>query len=159
MRLYRQVPGAGPSRADSKRCIGPALSVQTPEYARSVLSKKPHATDDEIENLLGLRLTRQDILTRDGPPLVCALLDEAVLNRPIGPTDVMRGQLLHLADLATWPNISIQVIPYSAGGHIGLLGAFVIAEAADMSATVFLENAADGQTVEDIDHLPCCADG
>ena len=126
---------------------------QTPEYGRAVLSKKPHATGDEIENLLGLRLARQEILTRDDPPLVYALLDEAVLNRPIGPTEVMHGQLLHLADLATWPNISIQVIPYSAGGHVGLLGAFVIAEAVDMSATVFLENAADGQTLEDTDHV------
>ena len=40
-------------------------------------------------------------------------------------------------------------MPYSAGGHIGLLGAFTIAEMADMSAMVYLENAADGQTVED----------
>ena len=127
--------------------------LQTPEYARAVLSKKPHATDDEIENLLSLRLARQEILTRDDPPLVYALLDEAVLNRPVGPAEVMHGQLLHLADLATWRNISIQVVPYSAGGHVGLQGAFVIAEAADMSATVFLENAADGQTVEDIDHV------
>jgi hypothetical protein len=82
-----------------------------------------------------------------------ALVDEAVLHRPIGGPEVMHGQVAHLADLATWPNISIQVIPYSAGGHVGLLGAFVIAEAADMSATAFLENAADGQTIEDTDRV------
>jgi DNA-binding XRE family transcriptional regulator len=127
--------------------------LQTPEYARAVLSKKPHATDDEIENLLTLRLARQEILTRDDSPLVYTLLDEAVLHRPVAPAAVMYAQVMNLADLATWPNISIQVIPYSAGGHIGLLGAFVIAEAADMSATVFLENAADGQTLEDTDHV------
>jgi uncharacterized protein DUF5753 len=60
---------------------------------------------------------------------------------------------MHRADLAAWPTISIQVVPYAAGGHIGLLGAFVIAEAADMSAAAFLENAADGQTVEDTDRV------
>jgi hypothetical protein len=65
----------------------------------------------------------------------------------------MYAQLLHVADLAGWPNISVQVVPYSAGGHIGLLGAFTIAEMADMSAMVFLENAADGQTVEDTDRV------
>jgi transcriptional regulator with XRE-family HTH domain len=127
--------------------------LQTPEYAREVLSKKPHTTEDEIENLLAARLARQETLTRDEPPLLYALLDEAVLNRPIGSADVMHGQLMHLADLATWRNISIQVIPYDAGGHIGLLGAFVIAEADDMSSVAFLENAADGQTVEDTDRV------
>jgi hypothetical protein len=43
--------------------------------------------------------------------------------------------------------------PYAAGGHIELLGAFVIAEAADMSAAAFPENAADGQTIEDADRV------
>jgi transcriptional regulator with XRE-family HTH domain len=127
--------------------------LQTPDYARAVLSRKPHTTEDEIENLLAARLTRQETLNREDPPLVYALLDEAVLNRPIGPAIVMHGQLLRLADLATWPNISIQVIPYSAGGHVGLLGAFVIAEAADMSSIAFLENAADGQTLGDTDRV------
>jgi malonyl CoA-acyl carrier protein transacylase len=127
--------------------------LQTEDYARAVLRKKPHTTEDELENLLAARLARQETLTRDDPPLLYALLDEAVLHRPISTPDVMHAQVMHLADLATRRNISIQVIPYSAGGHIGLLGAFVIAEAADMSATGYLENAADGQTVEDTDRV------
>jgi len=126
---------------------------QTPEYARAVIGKRPHTTEDELENLLAARLARQEILARDDPPLVYAMLDEAVLNRPVGSAEIMRGQLVHLADLAARVNISIQVVPYSAGAHIGLLGAFVIAEAPDMSATVFLENAADGQTAEDTDRV------
>jgi transcriptional regulator with XRE-family HTH domain len=126
---------------------------QTPGYARAVLGKKPHTTDDEVENLLAARLARQEILSRDDPPLVYALLDEAVLHRPVAPAEVMHGQVVHLADLAASTSISIQVIPYTAGGHIGLLGAFVIAEAADMSATAFLENVADGQTMEDTDRV------
>ncbi|MGH3226368.1 MAG: helix-turn-helix domain-containing protein [Streptosporangiaceae bacterium] len=123
--------------------------LQTEGYARAVLNKKPHATEDEIENLLAARLARQETLTREDRPLVYALVDEAVLNRPIGSAAEMHGQLMHLADLAAWPTISIQVVPYAAGGHIGLLGAFVIAEAVDMSAAAFLENAADGLTIED----------
>jgi uncharacterized protein DUF5753 len=126
---------------------------QTPEYARAVLGKKPHTTEDELENLLAVRLARQEILIREDPPLVYALLDEAVLHRPVGPAEMMQDQLFCLAELAGRVNISIQVVPYGAGAHIGLLGAFVIAEAADMSAAVFLENAADGQTVEDTDRV------
>jgi transcriptional regulator with XRE-family HTH domain len=127
--------------------------LQTPEYARAVLAKRPHTTDDELENLLAVRLARQETLTRDDSPLLYVLLDEAVLHRPVGTPEVMHAQLMHLADLATWANISIQVVPYAAGAHIGLLGAFVIAEQPDMSVIVFLENAGDGQTVEDTDHV------
>jgi len=142
--------------ARTLRIFEPSLAtglLQTPEYARAVLGRRPHTTEDEVENLLTLRLTRQEILTRDDPPLVYVLHDESVLYRPVATAEVMYAQLMHLADLAAWPNISVQVVPYAAGGHIGLLGAFTIAEMADMSATVFLENAADGQTVEDIDHV------
>jgi len=114
-----------------------------------VLGKRPHTTAEEVENLLAARLARQEILTREDPPLTYLVMDEAVLHRPVAVPDVMAAQLEHLAGLAGWPDISIQVVPYSAGGHIGLLGAFTIAEMADMSAMVFLENAADGQTQDE----------
>jgi transcriptional regulator with XRE-family HTH domain len=138
------------------RIFEPALITglcQTSDYARAVLSKRPHATEDEIENLLAVRLARQETLTRDDPPLLYLVMDEAVLHRPVGTPDIMYAQLMHLADLATWRNISIQFVPYSAGGHIGLLGAFTVAELPDMSAIVYLENVADGQTVEDSDRV------
>lgn len=61
----------------------------------------------------------------------------------------MHAQLLRLAELCEAPYVSLQVIPFSAGGHIGLLGAFVIAEMGDLPGIVYLETAADGQTVED----------
>src|ERR1017187_9381352 len=53
--------------------------LQTPEYARGVLAARPHASEDEVENLLAARLARQEILSGDDPPLVYVLLDEAVL--------------------------------------------------------------------------------
>ena len=81
------------------------------------------------------------------------LLDEAVLRRPVGSAEVTRGQLLHLADLGARPTISIQIVPFSAGAHIGLLGAFVIAELADAGVIVFLENAGDGQSIQDSDRV------
>ncbi|HEY1627611.1 MAG TPA: Scr1 family TA system antitoxin-like transcriptional regulator [Streptosporangiaceae bacterium] len=121
---------------------------QTEAYARAVLSKRPNTSDDAIENLVTLRLARQEILSREDPPLVYLLMDESVLHRPVGSADVMYAQLRHLADVAARPNVSIQVLPYSAGAHIGLLGAFTIAEAPDMSATVYLEHSADGHTLE-----------
>jgi transcriptional regulator with XRE-family HTH domain len=122
--------------------------LQTPGYARHVLAARPHATDDEIENLISVRLTRQEILARDDAPLVYVLLDEAVLHRQVGSAEVMRGQLSYLGEVSRRVNVTLQVIPFSAGPHIGLQGGFTIAEAADGSATVFLDNVADGQVSE-----------
>lgn len=122
--------------------------LQTPDYARFVLSARPHASDDEVENLLAARLARQEILTRDDAPLLYVLLDEATLHRQAGTADVMREQLSHLADVSQRTNITLQVIPFSAGPHIGLQGGFTIAEMPDSSVTVFLDNIADGQVSE-----------
>jgi len=126
---------------------------QTEDYARRVLAKRPNTTDEAIENLLRLRLARQEILSREVPPLVYLLMDESVLHRQVASAEVMYAQLLHLADMAARPHVSIQVVPYSAGAHIGLLGAFTIAEAPDMTITVYLENPADGQTVGDAERV------
>lgn len=126
---------------------------QIPEYAREVLAKRPRITADEVENLLGVRLSRQEVLTRDDPPMVYHLMDESVLYRQVAPAEVMYRQLLHLADLATWPHISIQVIPYTAWGHIGLAGSFTIAEAPDGSVTALVDHSADGQTIEDAERV------
>jgi transcriptional regulator with XRE-family HTH domain len=98
--------------------------LQTPEYARAVLETKPNTTVDEIDNLVSGRVTRQSVLGRDDPPapLMYALVDEGALNRPVAPPAVMHDQLAHLVDLSRKPNVTIQVVPYDAGGHSGLLG-------------------------------------
>jgi transcriptional regulator with XRE-family HTH domain len=123
--------------------------LQTEKYARAVLSTRPNTTEDEIEELLAARMTRQEILSRDDPPLLYVLLDEGVLHRPVAPDDVMRAQFVHLAELSRKPNITVQVVPYTAGGHSGLLGGFIVAEMGDLPAIVFLEDACGGRVTED----------
>jgi transcriptional regulator with XRE-family HTH domain len=123
--------------------------LQTAGYARAVLATRPNTAKDEVDDLVAARLARQAILERDDPPLLWAVIDEAVLHRPVGDSKVMHDQLKHLVDMSARPNITVEVIPYSAGGHIGLLGAFVIADFEDAPCIVYLETAADGQTVED----------
>jgi hypothetical protein len=74
---------------------------------------------------------------------------EAVLHREVGDFKTMHDQLLHLAEMSRRPNITVEVVPYSAGAHSGLLGAFVIADFDDAAAIAYLETAAEGQTVEE----------
>src|SRR6202012_5967671 len=97
------------------------------------------------------RLGRQQILTRDepSPPRVYALLDEGVRYRPVAPTSVIHDQLSGLVELSQWPHITIQVVPYTAGGHSGLLGAFIIAELRDEQSIVFMEDISGGSVAED----------
>ena len=124
--------------------------LQTEAYARAVLATVPNIAPDDLDELVASRLARQQILDRDDPPLLWAVLDEAVLHRPIGEDPkVMREQLAYLAEMADRRNVTIGIIPYSAGGHIGLVGAFTVADFADAPSVAYLETAADGQTVED----------
>jgi len=131
-----------------ENCLIPGL-LQTEDYARAVLSARPNTNEDEVDELVAVRLARQAILNRDDPPALWVVVDEGVLTREIGSPKTMAGQLQHLADMAARPNITIQVIPFSAGAHIGLQGAFIIAEFADTPPVAFLATATDGQTIED----------
>jgi len=124
--------------------------LQTEGYARAVLSTRVGATEDEIDEVVAARLARQQILERDQPPELWAILDEGVLRRPVGAPDVMRGQLTHLAGMARRPHIVVQVIPLAAGAHQGLNGgAFVIADFEDAATIAYQDTAVSGQIIED----------
>lgn len=104
--------------------------LQTPEYARAVISAlRPDRAQDEIDALVNVRLARQNATLRRAEPLKCwAIMDEAVLQRTIGGPDVMVKQLRRLLEASEEPHITLQVLPYQAGGHAGLHGSFVILE-------------------------------
>ncbi|MGW2962270.1 helix-turn-helix domain-containing protein [Streptomyces sp. NPDC001220] len=101
--------------------------LQTPEYARAVTRVAADGLDDEaLDALVQVRLARQDVL-RNRPPLeLSAVLDEAVLRREVGGPGVMARQLERLVESARLPQVRLQVLPFSAGAHIGITGPFVI---------------------------------
>lgn len=125
--------------------------IQTEAYARAVLATRPNTPPEEIGNLVAGRLARQAVLRREDPlaPLLWALIDEGALYRPVATPEVMYDQLMHLAEVSVQPNITIQVIPYSAGGHTGLLGACTIADLDGSPGIVNLEDIADGRVTDD----------
>ncbi|HEU4396354.1 MAG TPA: helix-turn-helix transcriptional regulator [Actinomycetota bacterium] len=115
---------------DSIRMYAPLLIpglLQIAAYARGVIrALVPEAPPEEIEHRLELRMARQPLLTEDNPPSLWAILDEAALRRLVGGAGVMREQLLHLVEQVQLPNVTLQVIPYTAGQHAGMDGAFDI---------------------------------
>jgi len=101
--------------------------LQTADYARAMFRNGPRELDrDEVERRVEVRLARQEILARDNRPRLWAVVDEAVIHRLVGGTEVMRGQLHHLANVAQQGKTTIQVVPYRAGAHAGTTGPFVI---------------------------------
>jgi transcriptional regulator with XRE-family HTH domain len=103
--------------------------LQTAEYASAVM-RTTLAPDypEVIEQRVAVRMARQAVLTRQPPPQLHAILDEAVLRRPVGGPDVQRRQLLRLVEASERSMVSIQVLPFSAGAHQGLAGSFMVLE-------------------------------
>jgi len=116
--------------------------LQTGDYARAVsLLGDPNATDREVERRVGLRLARQAVFTRPTPPNFWVVLDEAVLRRPIGGVEVMRAQVRHLLEMSQRQNVTIQIVPFTAGGRAAAGGPFSILRFAeyDLPDVVYLE--------------------
>jgi transcriptional regulator with XRE-family HTH domain len=124
--------------------------LQTEAYARAILSTKIGMTADELDVTVGARMERQQILTRGKPPEFWGIVDEAVLCRPVGDSEVMRGQMRFLAEAARLPHVVIQVIPLAAGAHEGLRGAgFIVADFDESPAIAYQDTATTGQIVEE----------
>jgi transcriptional regulator with XRE-family HTH domain len=101
--------------------------LQTPEYARAVTGAVlPGRGADQVNALVDVRIARQVVLGREPPMQLWAVIDEAALRREVASAEVMRTQMLRLAQLATRPHVHIQVLPFTQGAHIGVTGSFVI---------------------------------
>jgi transcriptional regulator with XRE-family HTH domain len=126
--------------------------LQIEDYARALLhGTLPYASDEEIENRVAARMERQTLLSREDPPRLWAIMDEAAVRRRVGGHDAMRAQLNRLRDASARPNVTIQVIPFDAGSHPGMDGAFVVLEFPDPAdqSIVYTESAAGGLFLEE----------
>ncbi|MCY0936700.1 helix-turn-helix domain-containing protein [Streptomyces sp. H34-S4] len=97
--------------------------LQTEAYARAVFGVE---SPDALDASVAARMDRQRVLTRESPPVLWVVLDEAVLLREIGGKKVMRDQLAHLLSLRDRPWLEVQVLPFSAGQHTGMAGSFTM---------------------------------
>lgn len=117
--------------ADTFRWYEPHLFpgiAQTARYMRAVLQSDRTFSAEEIEQRAELRLSRQAVVTRKvDPPRYDLIVDEDALRRSFVNPDVMAEQLDHIVELTKLPNVTLWIIPYSAGLHPGTRsGPFVI---------------------------------
>ncbi|QEU88197.1 helix-turn-helix domain-containing protein [Streptomyces viridosporus] len=101
--------------------------LQTEEYMRAVLAmRRPPLDQETTEQRVAARLARQDIFDRQSAPLLSFVMDESVLRRRFGGTDVLRGQLEHLLLVGQKRNVEIQVIPLDCEESAGVDGPFTV---------------------------------
>jgi len=116
--------------------------LQTEDYARAViLIANAHASAEEIDRRVSVRMKRQQLLTQPDAPELWTVLDEAVLRRPPGGPGVMRAQLEHLLELTGLPNVTLQIVPFNVGPHAAAGGPFTILRfpEPDLPDLVYLE--------------------
>ena len=116
--------------SDYEPGVFPGL-LQTPDYARVIHEQAmPKLSPDVIEQRIEVRLVRQAALTREEPtpPKLDAIIDEAVLHRPIGGPEIMSAQISRVIEACELPNVTVRVLPFAAGAHPALDSTFILLE-------------------------------
>ncbi|MFV2199036.1 helix-turn-helix domain-containing protein [Nocardiopsis sp. LOL_012] len=129
--------------------------LQTPEYARTLISANPLLLPDQVDRLVQLRVERQQALYRTDDPLqLWSIVEEYALRRVLSTKEVRDDQLRHLLAMGQKPNVNIQVIPGSAGAHAGLDGAFAILDAGNhLPPVVYIDSRGMNTYVESVSEL------
>jgi hypothetical protein len=131
---------------------------QTEDYARAVtMLGHTTAPAEEIDRRVSLRLKRQDLLNGPTPPQVWSVLDEGALRRPVGGAAVMRAQLERLVEMSKLRHVTIQVVPFSRGGHAAAGGSFTVLRFSEHEVpdVVYIEQLTSAlylEKREDVDH-------
>jgi hypothetical protein len=118
--------------------------LQTEEYARKVIQElSGQPSKDRLDALVSLRMKRQELLDRPGPPpWYFFILDESAVRHLVGGNDVMQRQIRHLIELASRDNVTIEIVPFEAGIHRGMQSPFLVLEFPDAGDddVLFLES-------------------
>lgn len=99
--------------------------LQTEDYARAVFShRRPLLDEETVERRVADRLARQEIFERWPSPSFSYVLEEVVLQRPIGGRAVQQSQLRHLLHMGRKRTVEIHVLPTDSEEHPNLDSAF-----------------------------------
>jgi hypothetical protein len=120
--------------------------LQTEEYGRAVLKNAASFGPEKVERAWAVRQHRQEVHDRDNPPDMIFVVDEASLRRHVGGLKVMLHQLERLREFAAEDHITLQILPFAAGAHPGMVGNFILLEFGDGS----LDDLVHLETIDEI---------
>ncbi|MFD6879918.1 MULTISPECIES: Scr1 family TA system antitoxin-like transcriptional regulator [unclassified Streptomyces] len=124
--------------------------LQTEPYARAVFrAYQPTATEETMDELVTNRLARSAILDNETTPLFWCVLDEAVLRRSGDEPKILADALRHVAKLIRSHRIIVQVLPFSAGFHAGMLGSLKLMSFDDAPSLAYVQGMGTGQLFDD----------
>jgi transcriptional regulator with XRE-family HTH domain len=130
--------------------------LQTEAYAREITRTTLMLEDpDDIDTRVHIRMARQQVLDRIPPLRLWAVLNESVLRRVVGSAALMREQLDALLHASRRTNVTIQVLPFTAGSHPASVGgAFIVLgfEQTDLDV-VYLDNQTGALYLEEPDDI------
>ncbi|MGX9921668.1 helix-turn-helix domain-containing protein [Streptomyces sp. NPDC002248] len=125
--------------------------LQTPEYAEAVVrAAQPRETNEQIRELVAMRMRRAEVLYRANPPELWSVIHEGVLRSQVGGEAVMRGQIENLLALGRLPHVTLQVLPFSAGASPSHVSFTMLAVEGASPNAVYSETALGGQ----VDYSP-----
>ncbi|MEC4018129.1 helix-turn-helix domain-containing protein [Streptomyces sp. H27-D2] len=114
-------------REDHYACMYVPGLLQTRAYAEAVhRASEMRCTEHEVTHMVDIRMKRQELLQREDPPHIWAVIDEAVIRRMVGGQDTMREQLRALQERARTAQVTVQILPFEAGAHAAAVGSFVV---------------------------------
>ncbi|MEU2989166.1 helix-turn-helix transcriptional regulator [Streptomyces griseoincarnatus] len=114
-------------REDHYACMYVPGLLQTRAYAEAVhRASEVRCEEREVQHMVDIRMKRQELLEREDPPHLWAVIDEAALRRRVGGREVMREQLTHLLTVAERSRITVQVLPFDRGAHAAAVGSFAV---------------------------------
>ncbi|SHF63984.1 helix-turn-helix domain-containing protein [Streptoalloteichus hindustanus] len=136
--------------------IVPGL-LQTERYAKAIARGwELRPSDDVVEDRTALRVQRQARLQAERPLRLHAVIYEPGLRAPVGGTETMRAQLLHLVEMAELPNVTIQVLR-AIGAHPAMGVSFCLLHLGEHTAPVAYTDALTrGVFVEEEDDVERC---
>ncbi len=139
LRTFVGLEGLASYVAQYATAVFPAL-LQTEDYSLGATTGHGRVRPDHDERTVSLRMERQRRLSNDDEPLgLTALIEESVLDRPIGSTATMRAQLEHLLAMSERDNVEVLVLPTTLGLHDGLVGPFTLLDFAAAQSIAYVE--------------------
>ncbi|GAA3370527.1 helix-turn-helix transcriptional regulator [Streptomyces sannanensis] len=127
--------------------------LQTKAYAHALLRCQEDLAEEQVEERVAARMSRQERQRSEAPPLRWAVIDESVLRRQVGGQACMYEQLASLLDQVDTPVSKVQVMPFSAGPHSLMGGALTLLTLANGSAAAYEEGIKAGHLYEDPDEV------
>ncbi|RCG30932.1 XRE family transcriptional regulator [Sphaerisporangium album] len=157
-RLYIGLEAEASSITVYDTCAVPGI-LQTSDYARAIIrAVLPEIEESVLLHRVETRMKRQQLLRQPAPPHHLVILDESVLHRPVGGPGVMHDQLTHVIKWSELAHVTIRVVPFSVGAHMGFNSAFTLLEMDDPSVSdvAYVESITRADYLEKPTELAVC---